>query len=176
MVRDPSIVSPSLTGVFIGGGHNKHGTGSRCTLPKQCRPPSPRRRWRCDRSSYKRSLVSRIRDSLTHYLTGPEIIETTPVTVSGLRGIEPLRDGQAHNLSSASLACKRGYLSEFLLCKRGGGSDGVCGGRGQGMSAGEGNRLFLSLFAFSLRFSLQPSCHLAVAPFSSFFPLSLLLV
>ena len=33
MVRDPSIVSPSLTGVFIGGGHNKHGTGSRCTLP-----------------------------------------------------------------------------------------------------------------------------------------------
>ena len=32
MVRDPSIVSPSLTGVFIGGGHNKHGTGSRCTL------------------------------------------------------------------------------------------------------------------------------------------------
>ena len=29
MVRDPSIVSPSLTGVFIGGGHNKHGTGSR---------------------------------------------------------------------------------------------------------------------------------------------------
>ena len=25
LVRDPSIVSPSLTGVFIGGGHNKHG-------------------------------------------------------------------------------------------------------------------------------------------------------
>ena len=47
-------VLPSLTGVFIGGGHNKHGTGSRCTLPRQCRPPSPRRRWRCDRSSYKR--------------------------------------------------------------------------------------------------------------------------
>ena len=75
MVRDPSIVSPSLTGVFIGGGHNKHGTGSRCTLPKQCRPPSPRRRWRCDRSSYKRSLFSRIRDSQMHYLTGPETIE-----------------------------------------------------------------------------------------------------
>ena len=75
MVRDPSIVSPSLTGVFIGGGHNKHGTGSRCTLPKQCRPPSPRRRWRCDRSSYKRSLFSRIRDSLVHYLTGPETTE-----------------------------------------------------------------------------------------------------
>ena len=74
MVRDPSIVSPSLTGVFIGGGHNKHGTGSRCTLPKQCRPPSPRRRWRCDRSSYKRSLFSRIRDSQMHYLTGPETI------------------------------------------------------------------------------------------------------
>ena len=51
MVRDPSIVSPSLTGMFIGGGHNKHGTGSRCTLPKQCRPLSPQRRWRCDRSS-----------------------------------------------------------------------------------------------------------------------------
>ena len=78
MVRDPSIVSPSLTGVFIGGGHNKHGTGSRCTLPKQCRPPSPRRRWRCDRSSYKRSLFSRIRDSQMHYLTGPETAETPP--------------------------------------------------------------------------------------------------
>ena len=35
MVRDPSIVSPSLAGVFIGEGHNKHGTGSRCTLQKQ---------------------------------------------------------------------------------------------------------------------------------------------
>ena len=78
MERDPSIVSPTLTGVSIGGGHNKHGTGSRCTLPKQCRPPSPRRRWRCDRPSYKRSLVSRIRDSLMHCLTGSEIIETHP--------------------------------------------------------------------------------------------------
>merc|ERR1712086_832773 len=29
-----------------------------------------------------------------------------------------------------------------------------------------GVRLFLSLFAVLLRFSLQPSCHLAVAPFS----------
>ena len=75
MVRDPSIVSPSLTGVFIGGGHNKHGTGSRCTLPKQCRPPSPRRRWRCDRSSYKRNLFSRIRVRPVHYLTGPETTE-----------------------------------------------------------------------------------------------------
>ena len=99
MVRDPSIVSPSLTGVFIGGGHNKHGTGSRCTLPKQCRPPSPRRRWRCDRSSYRRNLFSRIRVSLAHCLTGPEIAATLPVTVSGLCGIEPLRDGQAHRSS-----------------------------------------------------------------------------
>ena len=41
---------------------------------KQCCPPSPRRRWRCDRSSYKfkRNLFSRIRDSQMHYLTGPE--------------------------------------------------------------------------------------------------------
>ena len=39
-----------------------------------------------------------------------------------------------------------------------------------------GVRLFLSLFAVSRRFSLRPSCHLAVAPFSSFFPLSLLLL
>ena len=33
MVRDPSIVSPSLTGVFLGGGPNKHGLqdrGARC--------------------------------------------------------------------------------------------------------------------------------------------------
>ena len=36
-----------------------------------------------------------------------------------------------------------------------------------------GVRLFLSLFAVSSRFSLQPSCHLAVVPLSSFFPLSL---
>ena len=35
IVRDPSIVSPSqLAGVFISGGHNKHGTGSSCTLQK----------------------------------------------------------------------------------------------------------------------------------------------
>ena len=33
---------------------------------------------------------------LTHYLTGPEIIETAPVTVSDLCGVEPLRDEQAH--------------------------------------------------------------------------------
>merc|ERR1712070_771403 len=37
-----------------------------------------------------------------------------------------------------------------------------------------GVRLFLSLFAVSRRFSLQPSCHLAVVPFSSCSPLSLL--
>ena len=37
-----------------------------------------------------------------------------------------------------------------------------------------GVRLFLSLFAVSLRFSLRPSCHLAVAPFSACSPLSLL--
>merc|ERR1712153_169318 len=37
-----------------------------------------------------------------------------------------------------------------------------------------GVRLFLSLFTVSRRFSLQPSCHLAVAPFSSCYPLSLL--
>merc|ERR1711935_81306 len=40
-----------------------------------------------------------------------------------------------------------------------------------------GVRLFLSLFAVSRRFSLQtlqPFCHLAVAPFSSCSPLSLL--
>merc|ERR1712086_476778 len=39
-----------------------------------------------------------------------------------------------------------------------------------------GVRLFLSLFAVSRRFSLQPSCHLAVSPFSSCSPLSLLLL
>ena len=33
---------------------------------------------------------------LMHYLTGPETTETTPVTVSGLRGVEPLLDEQAH--------------------------------------------------------------------------------
>merc|ERR1712021_117911 len=36
-----------------------------------------------------------------------------------------------------------------------------------------GVRLFLSLFAVSRRFSLQPSCHLAAVPLSSFSPLSL---
>merc|ERR1712153_195561 len=34
--------------------------------------------------------------------------------------------------------------------------------------------LFLSPFAVPRRFSLQPSCHLAVVPLSSFSPLSLL--
>merc|ERR1712086_1144873 len=37
-----------------------------------------------------------------------------------------------------------------------------------------GVRLFLSLFAVSRRFSLQPSCHPAVVPLSSFSLLSLL--
>ena len=36
MVRDPSIVSPSPLVCSFGGGHNKHGTGSRGTLLKQC--------------------------------------------------------------------------------------------------------------------------------------------
>ena len=35
---------------------------------------------------------------LAHYLTGPETAETFPFTVSGLCGVEPLRDGQAHQL------------------------------------------------------------------------------
>ena len=47
-------------------------------------------------SSYQRSLFSRIRGSLAHYLTGPETAETVPVTASDLCGIEPLRDEQAH--------------------------------------------------------------------------------
>ena len=67
-------------------------------LLKQYRPLSPQRRWRCDRSSYKRSLFSRIRGGLAHYLTGPETAETLPFTVSGLCGVEPLRDGQAHQV------------------------------------------------------------------------------
>ena len=37
---------------------------------------------------------------------------------------------------------------------------------------GESVCLFVSLFAVSRRFSLQPSCHLAVVPLSSFSPLS----
>ena len=46
MVLDPSIVSPSLTGVFIGGGHNKHGryrievhaAEAVSFVPPHCRP------------------------------------------------------------------------------------------------------------------------------------------
>ena len=35
-----------------------------------------------------------------HYLTGPEtIVRQHPVTVSDLCGVEPLRDGQAHQFS-----------------------------------------------------------------------------
>ena len=75
MVRDPSIVSPSLAGCVYGGGHNKHDTGPRCTLLKQCRPPSPSSPWRLGvgdvgggggvtdapiEPSYKRSLFSMI--------------------------------------------------------------------------------------------------------------------
>ena len=144
MVRDPSIVSPSLTGVFIGGGHNKHGTGSRCTLPKQCRPPSPQRRWRCDRSSYKRSLVSRIRDSLMHYLTGPETISQHPVTVSGLCGIEPLRDGQAHRSLCLFPPAREVAWSCVPYQPCGGqgseGERGEGGGRGRGSASAEVNR------------------------------------
>ena len=50
-------------------GHNKHGAGSRCTLQKQCRPPSPRRRWRCDRSSYKRSWFSSLACLFSFFLS-----------------------------------------------------------------------------------------------------------
>ena len=53
----------------LGGGHNKHGAGSRCTLQKQCRPPSPRRRWRCDRSSYKRSWFSSLACLFSFFLS-----------------------------------------------------------------------------------------------------------
>ena len=88
MVRDPSIVSPSLTGVVIGGGHNKHGTGSRCTLlkVKQYRPPSPRRRWRCDRSSYKRSLFSRkgFPTTCSSLVTSPA---SSPLFLSGMESV-----------------------------------------------------------------------------------------
>ena len=34
---------------------------------------------------------------LVHYLTGPEIAETAPVTISGLRGVEPLRETKTTN-------------------------------------------------------------------------------
>ena len=46
-----------------------------------------------------------IRSGQMHYLTGPEIIVRRVRHLPGLCGIEPLRDGQAHTLCSASLAC-----------------------------------------------------------------------
>ena len=127
------------------------------TLPKQCRPPSPRRRWRCDRPSYKRSLISRIRGSQAHYLTGPETAETPPITVSDSCGIEPLRDGQAHRSDSACpspAGDSRGYVrraggrqSSFHLvncqnsgCARGEGARTDCvAGEGREWARGRGS-------------------------------------
>ena len=135
MVRDPSIVSPSLTGVFIGltgvfigGGHNKHGIQDRGARTTHHAAEGPQR---VDRAvSSPLSIISLgdvggdggVTDratrgtcsagsgtGLVHYLTGPEITETAPVTVSGLRGVEPLRDGQAHQSSVPS-----GYLPTYL--------------------------------------------------------------
>ena len=40
---------------------------------------------------------------LVHYLTGPEITETAPVTVSGLRGVEPLRETLSYEWSCESV-------------------------------------------------------------------------
>ena len=53
---------------------------------------------------------------LVHYLTGPEITETAPVTVSGLRGVEPLRETKT-TLSCAALRFDTGI-------KRGTAGDG----------------------------------------------------
>ena len=117
MVRDPSIVSPSLTGVFIGGGHHKHGTGSRCTLPKQCRPPSPRRRWRCDRSSYKRSLFSRIRDSQMHYLTGPETIRDSIPSPSRIY-VGSNHSGMGKPINSCLYRDRLWMLPHYCQCRR----------------------------------------------------------
>ena len=100
-----------------------------CTLPRQCRPPSPRRRWRCDRSSYKRSLFSRIWVSprttslglrpLRRFPSPPRIcVESNH---SGM-GKPIVRWVESHLASD--------YNSNFLLCKSGEGSDGR-GGRGQ---------------------------------------------
>ena len=56
-----------------------------------------------------------------HYLTGPEITTRQhPVTVSDLCGVEPLRDEQAHQW----------LIVKIPVVQEGGGSDGVCGGRG----------------------------------------------
>ena len=109
MVRDPSIVSPSLTGVFIGGGHNKHGAGSRCTLPKQCRgPPSPRRRWRCDRSSYEWRAIP-----LAGWLSGfePSHIGCRGVPRGGCGGGKPSLPGAACSALGGSGGAPRVALS-----------------------------------------------------------------
>jgi len=98
--------------VFMGGGHNKHGTGSRCTLPKQCRPPSPRRRWRCDRSSYKRSSFSRIRDSQTQSLTRLQRDSAKGLRREIGRGRRPrVGDGKRTTLLSLKSLCGGGVPS-----------------------------------------------------------------
>ena len=62
-------------------------------------PLSPTAMAVCDRSSYKRSLFSRIRDSQMHYLTGPETtVRPSHHRLGFIGGVEPLRDGQAHQL------------------------------------------------------------------------------
>ena len=150
MVRDPSIVSPSLTGVFNGGGgiiNTVQDRGARCRSsivpPLHHLPGRRRRRWRCDRSSYKRSLFGRIRDSQMHYLTGPETtVRRLPSPSRISVGVEPLRDEQAHQYSFCdsprhqlvncqNSCCARGERA-LTECVAGAGT-----GRGQGMGAGE---------------------------------------
>ena len=107
MVRDPSIVSPSLTGVFIGGGHTNtvQDRGARCR--GSVVPPLPdgdggvtdrATRGACSAGSgiVWRTTSLGLRPPRQH-----------PITPPGLCGVEPLRDdGQAHLISSVPLACE----------------------------------------------------------------------
>ena len=95
MVRDPSIVSPSLTGVFIGGGHNKHGTYRiEVHAAKAVSSPlSPTTRGACSAGSG----VVRCTTSLG--LRSPYDASRHRHRLGCLCGIEPLRDGQAHQFS-----------------------------------------------------------------------------
>ena len=147
MVRDPSIVSPSLTGVFIGGGHNKQvqDRGARCR--GSVVPPLPdgdggvtdrATRGACSAGS---GIVS----CTTSLGLRPQ--SQHPVTVSDSCGIEPLRGGQAHHsLRVAPLpTCARGgavmcAVSPVWPGQGSGGREGRRGGRGRGSASAEVSR------------------------------------
>ena len=101
---------------------------------------------RCDRSSYKKSLFSRIRVSPRTTSLGLRPLRRfpSPSQVTGLCGIEPLRDGQAHRSLCLFPPAREVAWSCVPYQPCGGqgseGERGEGGGRGRGSASAEVNR------------------------------------